>query len=183
MLFNRTERLPGWAWVSIFFPLIGNVSINFQCNALAASGLYLNCFKLEGDSKNKRDVYLGKSTCWFCPWKLLHLGENFSSSHDKGKSKSVPKKRKPYCLHSFRYNNRATGNTWSKLSKYQVCISCQGLCLTHSALHGANQRFMLSHGISSLAISSPLPPYRLIFCIVNLQTIYIQPHFRSVLRI
>lgn len=143
MLFNRTERLPGWAWVSIFFPLIGNVSINFQCNALAASGLYLNCFKLEGDSKNKRDVYLGKSTCWFCPWKLLHLGENFSSSHDKGKSKSVPKKRKPYCLHrvldtttglpvileanyqNIRYVFHARGSAWHTLPSM---APTKGLC-------------------------------------------------------
>lgn len=54
MLLINTEKYYGWTWASIFFLLIENVGINFGWNALAASFLKWNCFKLEGISKNKK---------------------------------------------------------------------------------------------------------------------------------
>lgn len=70
---------------------------------------------------------------------------------------------------------RASSNTWSTWSEYQIYISCKELCCIHFALPES-----VSHCIKGMTGSPLLSPYKLSFFIVN-QMLCIQPHFKSVL--
>lgn len=142
----------------------------------------VKCFKLERNSKNKRKVYLGENICWFCPWNL-YFGENLTHCMKKGKVKCFQKERTLLSPWSLDMTLGLPVIPKANDQKYQVCNSCQGLCLTHSALPLTTQRWCFFMALAAWQYH-PLPtppPYKLIFFIINYQTICIQFYFRSIL--